>query len=159
VLTVGLQLQPPPQRCGGRGLRHVQEGAPALPGPVHPDTQIDFPGQWTGEGLAGLFSQPVCDRGGHGPCQHRQPEGTRCLATWLIMVFRADSHPGYRHHAGSAPQPGQAGTTPAAARPQISHPRAASMEKVRAGRLPNEDRDAGTGHALPDPLAPSHRAV
>lgn len=78
------------------------------------------------------------------------------LAIWLIMVFRADSHPGYRHHAPAAPRqvPGQA--MRADARPQVPRARARPLDQAAVGgRVPDLGGHPGTGAGRPDPLAPS----
>jgi hypothetical protein len=79
------------------------------------------------------------------------------LAIWLIMVFRADSHPGYRYHVPAAPRqvPGQA--MRAAARRQVPRTPARPLDKAAAGgRVPDLGGHPGTGAGRPDPLAPSH---
>jgi hypothetical protein len=52
-----MQLQPPPDHCGGSGLAGVHQSGPALPGAVHADAQIEVAGRLPGECLAGQLPQ------------------------------------------------------------------------------------------------------
>jgi hypothetical protein len=82
------------------------------------------------------------------------------LAIWLIMVFRADSHPGYRHHAPDAPRQNPRQTMRADARPQVPRTRARPLDKAAAGgHVPDLGAHPGTGAGRPDPLAPSHNGA
>jgi hypothetical protein len=68
------------------------------------------------------------------------------LAIWLIMVFRADSHPGYRHHAPAVRGQNPRQAMRSVGRPQVPRQRARPLDKaVVVGRVPDLGARPGTG--------------
>jgi hypothetical protein len=68
------------------------------------------------------------------------------VAIWLIMVFRADSNPGYRHHAPAVRGRNPRQAMRSAGRSQVPRQRARPLDKaVVGGRVPDLGARAGTG--------------
>lgn len=62
MLTLALQLQPPPQHRPGGDLAGMQQGRAPLPVPADPHAQVDHAGRLPGKTVPGLGSEPACHR-------------------------------------------------------------------------------------------------
>jgi hypothetical protein len=76
------------------------------------------------------------------------------LAAWLVMVYYADAHPGWKAH-GAASHPGSTGMTAADARKQIMQPEVTSVAIRGANAAKPDDHDGG----VREPSLPSRRVA